>query len=159
MMIYTRHSQLLSSGGSLVCHTYCPTGLSFITNISEDQTYKGNIFWRDDNNKSIQTKSTYIYGLLMIFHVLHKIFQCMFVHRVRVGLKDFVFKNQSVPILYIFFILISSGLKRSNLTLYKTDIKNDIKIYTTFTHIILVWNSRRFLWITLRLMKCKMNII
>ena len=35
-MTYTRHSWLLSSEGSLACHTYCDTGHPFIMVISED---------------------------------------------------------------------------------------------------------------------------
>ena len=36
ILTYTRHSWPLSSGGSLMCHTYCDTGNTLIMVISED---------------------------------------------------------------------------------------------------------------------------
>ena len=36
ILTYARHSWLLSSEGSLACHTHCDTGLPFIMVISED---------------------------------------------------------------------------------------------------------------------------
>ena len=36
ILTYTRHLWLLSSEGSLACHTYCDTGHTFIIVISED---------------------------------------------------------------------------------------------------------------------------